>query len=181
MKSQLNKKQSAMSVRQSGAALFVSLVILLVLTIIGLSAARRSTLQEKMASNLHVKNLAFNAAESAIGGFVVDSNLDGRLLAGHVLFDLGNVVGNTVEVCYDGTGTGVACGSVHLDSDHGSSLTSAVDVTVLTNCGVCAGFSLGDTGSMGCTDYQLDSTGTVATQIETSTLFAFEVVACDQL
>jgi len=178
MKFQLNKNQSIFSVKQSGAALFVSLVILLVLTVIGLSAARRSTLQEKMASNLHVKNLAFNAAESAIGGFVVDSHLDGRLLPGHVLFDIGNVVGNTSEYCYDNTGTGVACGAVQLDSDHGNAITSKVIATVLTYCGVCPGYSLGDTGSTGCIDYQLDSTGTVATQSESTTLFAFEVVAC---
>lgn len=181
MKTQLNNNLTALSVRQSGAALFVSLVILLVLTIIGLSAARRSTLQEKMASNLHVKNLAFNAAESAIGGFVVDSHTGDRLVAGHVLFDLGNTVGNTVEYCYDGTGTRVACGTARLDSDHGGATTSAIDVTVMTNCGVCAGFSLGDTGSMGCVDYQLDSTGSVANQSETTRLHAFEVVACNKL
>ena len=134
-----------------------------------------------MASNLHVKNLAFNAAESAIGGFVVDSHTGDKLIAGHVLFDLGRTAGNTANYCYDGTGTRVACGTARLDSDHGGTTTSKVDVTVLTNClpGACGGFSLGSGGKMGCVKYQLDSTGTVATQSETTTLFAFEVAACN--
>ena len=181
MKLYFNKKQSAMSAKQSGAALFISLVILLVLTIIGLSAARRSTLQETMASNLHIRNLAFNAAESAIGGFVVDSHTGDKLVAGHVLFDLGRSAGNTANYCYDGTGTRAACGSARLDSDHGGAITSAITVTVLTDClpGACGGFSLGSGGKMGCVQYQLDSTGTVGNLTETTRLYAFEVAACN--
>ena len=60
--------------RQSGAVLVVSLIILVALTTIGLSAAQRSTLQEKMASNLHLSNIAFNAAESALAAFLNEVN-----------------------------------------------------------------------------------------------------------
>lgn len=51
---------------QRGTALVFALVTLLILTIIGVSAMNTTTLQEKMAHNLKDKNLAFQAAESAL-------------------------------------------------------------------------------------------------------------------
>jgi len=52
--------------KQSGAALIVSLVILVIMTIIGLAAIRNSTMQERMASNIIDRQFAFQAAESAL-------------------------------------------------------------------------------------------------------------------
>jgi type IV pilus assembly protein PilX len=52
--------------RQNGSALIVSLTILLVLTILGVSAMRTTSLQEKMAGNARDNDVAFQAAESAI-------------------------------------------------------------------------------------------------------------------
>ena len=51
---------------QKGAVLAISLIILLLMTIIGVSAMRSTTLQEKMAGNLRDYNLAFQSAESAL-------------------------------------------------------------------------------------------------------------------
>ena len=51
---------------QSGAVLIISLVMLLLLTIIGISGTQTSSLEEKMAGNMRDKNLAFQAAESAL-------------------------------------------------------------------------------------------------------------------
>ena len=51
---------------QTGSALIVSLSILLVLTILGVSAMRTTSLQEKMAGNARDTDVAFQAAESAI-------------------------------------------------------------------------------------------------------------------
>jgi type IV pilus assembly protein PilX len=51
---------------QRGMALFISLVLLLVLTIIGVSAVQTSTLETRMARNEHDVLLAFQAAESAL-------------------------------------------------------------------------------------------------------------------
>lgn len=51
---------------QQGAVLAISLIILLLMTIIGVSAMQSTTLQEKMAGNLRDSNLAFQAAESAL-------------------------------------------------------------------------------------------------------------------
>lgn len=52
--------------RQSGAALVMSLVILLVLTIIGVAAMRTASLEERMAGNIQEATSAFHAAESGL-------------------------------------------------------------------------------------------------------------------
>ncbi len=52
--------------RVRGAALFVSLMFLIVLTLIGLSAANVSILQERMAGNLKESNEAFQRSEATL-------------------------------------------------------------------------------------------------------------------
>lgn len=51
---------------QAGVALFISLVLLLVLTIIGVSAVQSTSLEVRMARNDYDSLLAFQAAESAL-------------------------------------------------------------------------------------------------------------------
>lgn len=51
---------------QAGVALFISLVLLLVLTIIGVSAVQTTSLEVRMTRNEHDVLLAFQAAESAL-------------------------------------------------------------------------------------------------------------------
>lgn len=52
--------------KQRGAALIVSLLILLVMTLIGLSGMQTTVLEERMAGNFKNRNLAFQSAESAL-------------------------------------------------------------------------------------------------------------------
>ena len=52
--------------RQRGVALFMSLIMLLIITVLGLSSVQTTTLQERMARNAKDSNLAFLAAESAL-------------------------------------------------------------------------------------------------------------------
>tara|TARA_R110002072_G_scaffold59158_5_gene150810 strand:+ start:87675 stop:88268 length:594 start_codon:yes stop_codon:yes gene_type:complete len=52
--------------KQGGVALFMSLVMLLIITILGLSSVQTTTLQERMARNARDTNLAFQATEAAI-------------------------------------------------------------------------------------------------------------------
>jgi len=52
--------------QQRGAILIISLIMLLVLTILGVTGMRTTVLEEKMAGNLRDKNLAFQAAETAL-------------------------------------------------------------------------------------------------------------------
>lgn len=52
--------------RQSGVALIVALILLVVITVIGLAAIRTSTLQEKMAGNTFDRAQAFQVAEATL-------------------------------------------------------------------------------------------------------------------
>jgi type IV pilus assembly protein PilX len=52
--------------KNTGVALFISLVLLLLLTIIGVSAVQTTTLEVRMARNEHDTLLAFQSAESAL-------------------------------------------------------------------------------------------------------------------
>jgi len=49
--------------RQSGAALITGLIFLVVLTMIGITAARMSTLEERMSGNMRDRSIAMQAAE----------------------------------------------------------------------------------------------------------------------
>lgn len=51
---------------QRGAALITSMVILLILTIIGITALGTTSLEQKMAVNIQEANRAFEAAESGL-------------------------------------------------------------------------------------------------------------------
>ena len=52
--------------QERGVALFISLVVLLIITIIGVSAVQTTTLEERMAANARDHGIAFQAAESAL-------------------------------------------------------------------------------------------------------------------
>ena len=52
--------------RQQGAALFISLMFLIILTLIGLSAANVGIMQERMAGNVRETNVAFQGAETTL-------------------------------------------------------------------------------------------------------------------
>jgi len=62
--------------QQNGSALIVSLSILLILTILGVSAMRTTSLEEKMAGNSRDSQVAFEAAEAALRAaeMHIDSN-----------------------------------------------------------------------------------------------------------
>lgn len=52
--------------RESGVVLFISLVMLLIITVLGISSVQSTSMQERMARNARDTNLAFQSAESAI-------------------------------------------------------------------------------------------------------------------
>jgi type IV pilus assembly protein PilX len=51
---------------EQGAVLVVGLIILIVLTLLGVQAMRSNVSQERMASNMRERNVAFQAAEAAL-------------------------------------------------------------------------------------------------------------------
>ncbi|WP_277964451.1 PilX N-terminal domain-containing pilus assembly protein [Pseudomonas sp. RIT-To-2] len=58
--------QAPGSARQDGMVLLVALVMLLLITMIGVSSMHNATLQEKMASSVQTRNTTFQAAEAAL-------------------------------------------------------------------------------------------------------------------
>ncbi|MDH5432950.1 MAG: PilX N-terminal domain-containing pilus assembly protein [Gammaproteobacteria bacterium] len=176
--------------KQGGAALFVSLIILLILTIIGLSSSQRGHLQERVAGNTHVRNIVFNSAESAIGGFLVEANTGNRADPAHVLFNL-RIEGALSNMCYNNLGQRLPCdGNVYLDSDRSGAISSSLNASVLEHCNtqMCRGFSLGQGGGgYGCRIFKIDGTGSMGsfnggtpsdTPYARTVLWAYELTAC---
>jgi type IV pilus assembly protein PilX len=63
----MNMKQRQLSgKKQSGAVLVLGLTLIMVLSVIVISSARTTVLQQKMSANLRDKELAFQSAESAL-------------------------------------------------------------------------------------------------------------------
>ncbi len=83
---------------QSGAVLIVSLIILLILTVIGVSAMSTSSLEEKMAGNLRDQSVSFQAAESTLS----DSE---QALNGWIAIPVATSAGNTSVWLRDSMGT----------------------------------------------------------------------------
>jgi type IV pilus assembly protein PilX len=52
--------------QQHGVALVVALLLLVVISLVGLAAVRGTIMQQKMASNLYDREMAFQSAEAAI-------------------------------------------------------------------------------------------------------------------
>ena len=68
--------------RQSGVALVIGLVMLIALTLIGLTSAKMTIVEEKMSSNLRDSHLAFEAAEAAL--IAAEKDIDGLNLASSI-------------------------------------------------------------------------------------------------
>ncbi|HND98148.1 MAG TPA: PilX N-terminal domain-containing pilus assembly protein, partial [Plasticicumulans sp.] len=68
--------------RERGAVLIMTLILLVVATLIALSAQRNTALEERMAGNLLDRNLSFQAAEAALRGG--ESALANAVAAGSV-------------------------------------------------------------------------------------------------
>lgn len=83
---------------QTGAALIVGLVMLLVMTVLGVAAMQTSLLEEKMAGNYRDQNLAFQAAEAALRDAEADISSSGRI------FGLTNFAADCTAGLCDATG-----------------------------------------------------------------------------
>lgn len=66
--------------QQSGAVLYVALIMLVLLALIGIVALQIASLQERMSSNYQSTNLAFQRAEAGVR--VKELDLDSKLSAG---------------------------------------------------------------------------------------------------
>ena len=78
--------------RERGAILVTALLMLLVLTVIGVSVMQITRMQERMAGNTRDKNLAFQAAEAALR----DAEAD---IQANLSYDSAFTVGCTAGLC----------------------------------------------------------------------------------
>jgi len=80
--------------RQQGIALFLSLVMLLILTLLGISSVQTTTLEQRMARNARDSNMAFHGAETAVSDaeVFIDAQADMSLFPG-TQDDLENTLG----------------------------------------------------------------------------------------
>ncbi|MEE4245595.1 MAG: pilus assembly PilX N-terminal domain-containing protein [Kangiellaceae bacterium] len=145
-------------IKQSGAALFVALILLSILMILGVTAVKNSTLQERMAANTHQANWIFSAADSGLGAFNQMANIgDDVGDPNHILFRA-RTNGN-VSFCVDENGNEALCGATFID---GNMAQVQVDVEP-RGCvqQLCFGYSLGagDTGNVQCLVYEVNSNG----------------------
>lgn len=158
---------------QKGAALFVALILLAVLMIIGVTAVRNSTFQEKMAANLHQSNWVFSVADSGLGAFSDMANSGNDLLPEHVLFRT-RTQGN-VNICVDSSGNEAACGTKFDGKD------AEVQLAIESRGCIpqaCFGYSMGiGSGGVKCQVYKANSIGSGNGMSEEVEWWAYQITA----
>ncbi len=141
---------------QSGAALFVALILLAILMVVGVTAVKNGTFQEKMAINMHQANWAYNAASAGINAFNNISNVGDYIDdTNHLLYRARYE--SSIELCIDEYGQEGTCGSTFLDGDKKN---VSVKLTVTPDgCKpqFCPGVSLGGENPIYCQIYKVVS------------------------
>ncbi|WP_179953215.1 pilus assembly PilX family protein [Desulfobotulus mexicanus] len=87
----MKKQIQSVTENEEGMILITALVLLVVLTLIGISAMQSSTLQERMAGNMEQRDIAFQMAEAGLreaediflSGLLPDFGTEGVYIAGH--------------------------------------------------------------------------------------------------
>lgn len=100
--------------KQQGTTLFVALIILVVVSLIGVTAMKNANIDEQMASNLYQKNLTFQASESAVESTIYDSTLIQQAITSNQPVTQAVTVpipNTTATVSYSAVGSGLAVGS----------------------------------------------------------------------
>lgn len=138
---------------QRGAALIVSLLFLLILTIIGLSSLSNSGLEARMAHNFQLKNTVFHAAESSIDTVIFRGD-KGSFAQPNPTYSLAN--DKIEEALNDGTAT-LALTDGDLDPDGflaDAALSSTSTVTYLRLNEFCP-------GGGSCYEYSISAQATI--------------------
>ncbi len=100
--------------KQQGTTLFVALIILVVISLIGVTAMKNANIDEQMASNLYQKNLTFQASESAVESTLNDTTLIQQAISSNAPVTQAVTVpipNTTATVSYSAVGSGLAVGS----------------------------------------------------------------------
>lgn len=115
------------SKKQSGAALAISLILLVAMTILGVATLNMSRLAEKVSSNTQQKSIAFETAESVLNSITDAVDIQDRLRASRTSSLEPDAVAQTEE-------TAVLNAALDQENKYGKS----VDVTATAEIQFCA-------------------------------------------
>ncbi len=173
----IERLDSSFSHKQDGIVLFLALIMLIVLTLLASSASKRSTLQEKMATNLQLKNITFNAAESAISEYTNAKN-KGTISSEHFL-NKAKQGGESIPFFLSASGD---LNSQQDDSyflDSGKTVKAKGGLKILERCNVvvCTGYSFGQS-PVGCMISEVSGEGSTGNVITKNSVVLYQVSAC---
>ena len=144
-----NKQHSPQT--QRGAALLVSLIILVMVSLMGISALRSSIFSGKVATSVQADAMTFEAAETALG--VTFRSLSD--LTGEQLYT--GLAGGVMERCIQHSNpdaTGACAGNAFMDE---RGLLKAQSTSFLAGYAMRDGFAVGQTGTSNIfVDYQIN-------------------------
>jgi len=88
--------------KQRGVTLIVALIFLVILALLGVTAARNSVMEERMAGNTRDRDLAFQAAEAGLKKFETDTYPPAGFVmpSGNGYYDRSNCAVPTSPSCY---------------------------------------------------------------------------------
>jgi type IV pilus assembly protein PilX len=121
--------------KQQGMVLVVSLILLLMLTLIAITASNQSTLQLRISSNSEQRTMAFQAAEAGIAKWAA-----AYLASEPTLPETGSVGGTKFDIDTTHSRWNVVCPGSGISQGSGSPRMDCFDLTV-TGGSVCDGGS----------------------------------------
>ena len=89
--------------KQRGVSLLVSMVILILISLIGVTALKNASVEEQISSNLYQKHVTFQASESAVENTIMDNTIiSSALVSATPIYRnvSGNVPNTSAEVEY---------------------------------------------------------------------------------
>ena len=148
---------------QSGSVLLMALVILIVLSLVGISAMRGGLLQNLMAANSQQAAIALNAADAGVESMYITASDEGFVTGGMLATAFAGV---PVDRTLDENGALSVDPDAQLDANRGdrAAVTSSVDLQ--SGCAesyplMCTGFSA-DSTTVQCYAFTSTATGTIA-------------------
>ncbi len=99
---------------QQGVTLFVALIMLVIISLLGVTALKNASIEEQMSSNLYQKNITFQASESAVESTITNTALIAQVLSSTTPVNQTVAVpipNTTASVSYSSTGAGPVLGS----------------------------------------------------------------------
>ncbi len=161
MAAEHSKSNTTLLRNQSGAVLIISLIMLLLLTLIATTGMQTSSLEEKMAGNIRDKNLAFQAAESALKAAESSlSTLPSFSAAGtNGFYSSTSTIPTATAVLADAFWT---TNSVATSTVTGTALGNSIvtPVYIIQDTGMVADCPGAGTGTLGCKYYRITARAT---------------------